>query len=159
MEEIEMEKKTTAKAAAKTTTKAAATEVKETVKTVEEVKAEPAKTEAPVEEKVETKKAPAKKAATKTAAKKETATEEKAEAKKAPAKKTTAKKEVKANVVLQFAGQEANMDVIVANAKNAFVAEGNKESDIKEIQVYVKPEEYAAYYVINQEFSGRVNLF
>ena len=128
-----MEKKTTAKTAAKTTAKAVETEVKETVKKVEEVKAEPAKTEAPVEEK--------------------------AEAKKAPAKKTAAKKEVKANVVLQFAGQEANMDVVVANAKNAFIAEGHKESEIKEIQIYVKPEEYAAYYVINQEFSGRVNLF
>ena len=51
------------------------------------------------------------------------------------------------------------MDVVVENAKNAFIAEGHKASEIKEIQVYVKPEEYAAYYVINQEFSGRVNLF
>lgn len=118
---------------------------------VEEVKAEPVKEEAVVVEK----KAPAKRTATKKATKAEAPAEEK----KAPAKKTTAKKEVKANVVLQFAGQEASIDVVVANAKNAFVAEGHKESEIKEIQIYVKPEEYAAYYVINQEFSGRVNLF
>ncbi len=34
----------------------------------------------------------------------------------------------------------------------------NKVSTIKEMQIYVKPEEYAAYYVING-VSGRINLF
>ena len=132
--------------AKKVTAKKAVAEVKETVKEVaavqvEEVKAEPVK-----EVKEEVKAEPVKEEAV-------------VVEKKAPAKKTTAKKEVKANVVLQFAGQEASIDVVVANAKNAFVAEGHKESEIKEIQIYVKPEEYAAYYVNNQEFSGRVNLF
>ena len=129
-----MEKKTTAK---KAVAKTAAVEVKEIVKKVEEVKVEAAKVEAPVVAPVE----------------------EKAEVKKTTAKKATVKKEVKANVVVQFGGQEVNMDVVVANAKNAFVAEGHKESEIKEFQIYVKPEEYAAYYVINQGFSGKVNLF
>ena len=79
--------------------------------------------------------------------------------KKAATKTTTTKKTVNPTVVVQFAGQEVSMDTVIENAKKAFEAEGNKVSSIKEIQIYVKPEEYAAYYVINGEFTGRVYLF
>lgn len=117
----------------KTTTKAAAAEVKEAVK------ATPVTTE---DKKTETtaKKAPAKRAA----AKKETAA----------AKKTTAAKtEVKETVFVQFAGAEYSLDDVKANVKKAWMAEtGKQESDIKNIQIYVKPEEHAAYYVVNGEF-------
>ena len=99
---------------------------------------------------------PAKKAATKTeAAKKETV---KKETVKKAAAKTTTKKVVNPTVLVQFGGQEVSMDTVIENAKKAFEAEGNKVSSIKEIQIYVKPEEYAAYYVING-ISGRINLF
>ena len=50
------------------------------------------------------------------------------------------------------------MATIIENAKKAFEAEGNKVSSMKEIKIYVKPEENSAYYVINGE-SGRVDLF
>ena len=37
--------------------------------------------------------------------------------------------------------------------RKEWVAEtGKKESDIKDVQIYVKPEENAAYYVVNGEF-------
>ncbi len=80
-------------------------------------------------------------------------------AKKAPAKKTAAKKAVNANVMLEFNGQSVSTDLIVENIKKAFEAEGNKLSAIKDFQVYVKPEDNAAYYVINQDITGKVNLF
>ena len=121
-----------------------------------EVKAEAVKAEPVKEEKAEVKKAPAKKAA----AKKETAKKEevkKEEVKKETTKKTT-KKAVEPAVVVQFGGQEVDMATVIENAKKAFEAEGNKVSSIKEIQIYVKPEEYAAYYVING-VSGKINLF
>ena len=143
--------------ATKKTTVAAKVETKEEASKAAEVKVEAAKVEAPVkEEKVEAKKAPAKKAATKT--------EEKAEAKKTPAKKTAtkttaAKKEVAPVVTVQFGGQEVSMDTVIANAKSAYEAAGNKVSSIKDIQIYVKPEEYAAYYVINGDVTGRIDLF
>ena len=146
-------KKTTAPAAkveTKVEAPVKAAEVKVEAKKVEAVKAEPVKAEV----KAEAKKAPAKKAEPKKAeAKKETVK------KAAPAKKaTTAKKAVEPAVVVQFGGQEVNMATVIENAKKAFEAEGNKVSSIKEIQIYVKPEEYAAYYVING-VSGRINLF
>ena len=104
----------------------------------------PAKTEEIKTEPVSTKKAPVKRAAAKKAA---------AAVKKA---------EVKEAVYIQFAGSEYNLDEIRANVKKAWTEEtGNKESDIKEVQIYVKPEEHAAYYVVNQEVAegGRkINL-
>ncbi|MBR5565949.1 MAG: hypothetical protein IKW08_07300 [Roseburia sp.] len=147
-------KKTTAPAAKVETKVAAKVEapVKEVEVKVEAVKAEPVK-----EVKEEVKKAPAKKAAAKTeTAKKETVKKE--TVKKEAAKKTTTKKSVEPAVVVQFGGQEVDMATVIENAKKAFEAEGNKVSSIKEIQIYVKPEEYAAYYVING-VSGRINLF
>lgn len=112
----------------KTTTKAAK------ATTAADVKTTPAKTEEIKTETVSTKKAPVKRAAAKKAA------------------VTVKKAEVKEAVYIQFAGSEYNLDEIRANVKKAWTEEtGNKESDIKEVQIYVKPEEHAAYYVVNQE--------
>lgn len=130
------------------------TEIKETGKNVTKA---PAKTEV---------KAPVK-AEVKTEIKTETtvpkAEEVKAEVKKAPAKKATpvkaAKAEIKTALYVQFAGNEVTEADIIDKVKAAYVAEGHKESAIKEINLYVKPEEYAVYYVINDKAIGKVNLF
>ena len=98
------------------------------------VKAE-AKAEAP---KAEAPKAEAKKAEE---PKKETA-------KKAPAKRTTAK-DIKTSVVVQFAGKEVTEKDLIAAVKKAYTKKGNKVGDIRTIEIYVKPEESAAYYVVN----------
>ena len=111
------------------------TEIKETVKNVTKA---PAKTEVKAAKKAEVKE----------------------EAKKAPAKKATpAKAEIKTALYVQFAGNEVTEADIIDKVKAAYVAEGHKESAIKEINLYVKPEEYAVYYVINDKAIGKVNLF
>ena len=137
----------TKKATTKATTKAV--EVKE-VK-VEAPVAE-VKVEAPVaevkEEKVEAKKATAKKAPAKKAATTE---------KKAPAKKAAAKAETV--ITLEFGEYTAVMANVENNVKAQFVADGNKEADIKTLNIYVKPFENSAYYVINGDITGRVDLF
>ena len=117
---------------------------KTTAKTAETTKAAvkttPVKTEEPKTETAAAKKAPAKKATTTVK-------------KTAAVKKTAEKTEVKESVFLQFAGAEYNLDDVKANVKKAWMAEtGKKESDISDIQIYVKPEEHAAYYVVNGEF-------
>ena len=122
---------------------AAAPEVKEIVKTPE-VKAEEPKKEA----------APKKTAAPKKAA----APKKEAPAKKAPAKKAPVKKEIKTAVYLQYAGKEAEVEKLVAAAKKAYVAAGHKETDIKTVEIYVKPEENTAYYVINGEGSDNYKI-
>ena len=51
------------------------------------------------------------------------------------------------------------MEEAVEKAKAQFVAEGHRESSIKSLRVYLKPEDGAAYYVINDKIAGRVDLF
>ena len=135
--------------AAEKKVEAPAAEVKAEVKT--EVKAEK-----PVAAKKETvKKAPVKKeAAKKEPAKK--APVKKAPAKKAPAKKATAKKaELKAEVTVQFADKSYTQDDLVKIAKDVWKYDlKQKVSDLTEIELYVKPEEHAAYYVMNKKFTG-----
>ena len=122
----------------------------ETVAAVEAVKTE-VKTEVKAA-KEPAKKAPAKKAAAKTETAKETT-------KKAPAKKATAKTEKVVETYVEFAGNQALLANVEASVKAAYVAEGHRESSIKTMRIYVKPEENAAYYVINDNNVGRVNLF
>lgn len=125
------------------TTKKTATKATE-VKEVKEVKAEAPKAEAAKE----VKKAPAKKA---------TAAPKKATTAKATTKKETVKKETV--ITIQHQGNEISVATIEENVKAAFVADGHKASSITTLNIYVKPEEYAAYYVINGEYTGRVYLF
>ena len=126
-----------------TTKKAAAPKaVKEEAKKVE------TKTEAKAAPKAE-KKAPAKK----------TAAAKKPAAKKAPAKKPAAKKAPAAKkevVVLQFAGKDVDVAAVVEAAKADYKA--NNKAAVKTINVYVKPEDNAAYYVVNGDVEGKVEL-
>lgn len=120
-------------------TKAVASEPEK--KTV--VKAETAK--ASTDDKVTEKKAPAKKTA-----------EKKTPAKKTTAKKATAKKEMKVTTVVQYYGKEVEEKEIIANVKKAWTKAGHKVGDIKTLELYIKPEDGAVYYVINGADGGAV---
>ena len=103
-------------------------------------------------ETVEVEEKPAK--ATKAKAEKE----EKEVAEKKPAAKRTTKKAVKTTFVVQAAGKEVSMEEAVERVKEAWTAAGNKAADLKEIAVYVKPEEEAIYYVVNGDVTGKVEF-
>ncbi len=79
-------------------------------------------------------------------------------AEKKPAAKRSTKKAVKTTFVVQASGKEFSTDELIAKVKEAWFAEGNKEADLKEIAVYVKPEEAAVYYVINNVATGKVDF-
>ena len=133
----------------KTVTKAA----KPAVET-KEVKAEETKT-------VKAEEAKAAKTTAKAAEAKTTET-----AKKAPAKKTTARKTpttkkaavVTEEVYLQYAGKEFSSADLTAKVKEIWKEMGKKAADLKDIKVYVKPEENAVYYVINGTETGAVEF-
>ena len=137
----------------------AATEVKKEEVKKEAPKAE-VKKEAPKKaevKKAEAKKAPAKKEAPKKEAPKKEAPKKEAP-KKAAAKKAPAKKaEVKETLAVQFAGKDYASDVIVKLVKDAYKATKNKAA-IKTLNVYVNTDDSRAYYVINDEFHGSVEL-
>jgi len=113
-----------------------------------------------VDTKAETKKTEVKPAETKAAPvkadeKKEPAPEKTTEKKEsaAPKKAPAAKKvEMKTAVVIQYAGKEIVAKEVLEAATKAFKA-ANKGVEIKTIEVYVKPEENVAYYVVNGEGS------
>ena len=94
-------------------------------------------------------------AAAKTTVAKTTAT--KAEEKAAPAKKPTAKKAaakaVEAKVYIEFNGAKVPVDEIVENVKATYKANGGND-EIKSLEVYVQPNESAAYFVVNGEPTG-----
>lgn len=71
--------------------------------------------------------------------------------KKTPAKKTTAPKKT-AQVVIEFAGNQYIAKEIVAKCEADYKA--NNKDAVKTIEVYVKPEEGVAYYVVNGNANG-----
>ncbi len=98
---------------------------------------------------------------------------EKKETVKTPAKKTTkakttvskaAKEETKApefkvESILQYQNIEVSEEVLVEKVTNIWVnVLGKTKKSIKDIKLYIKPEEYSAYYVINGKESGRIDL-
>lgn len=103
------------------------------------------------EEAKATKTTAAKKTATKkaetTAKKVATATAEK----KPAAKKATAKCEMQ----LQFAGKSYTQEDLMKMAKDVWKYDlKQKVGDLKTVELYVKPEESAVYYVMNKDFTG-----
>lgn len=145
------------KATAKVIAKAAPVEEKKVEVKAAEVKAEPAKKE-PVKKEAAKKAAPAKKETAKKAApaKKETA-KKAASAKKETVKKAApAKKPVVKEVVnFQFSGKSYTPDDLLKICKDVWKYDLNgKEADFKSVELYVKPEENTAYYVINGDITG-----
>ena len=125
--------------------------------------AEAKKTTTKAAEKKTAPKATVKKTAAPKAAAAKTAV--KTEAKKtAPAvKKTTTRTKkaaaVKETVSIQFAGKEYTTEQLVKIAKDVWEFDLKKDpADFKEVQLYVKPEEAKAYYVINGTEAGSFNI-
>ena len=114
------------------------------------------KTVKEVAEKTQTAAAKTADAAEKTVKKAETKV--KAAAKK-PAAKKAAKEVLKPEITVQYQNLEVTTEVVEERVKAQFAAEGHRVGTIKKLNIYVKPEEYAAYYVINDKFTGRVDLF
>lgn len=138
-------KKATAKVVAKVPAEEKKVEVKAAEVKAPEVKAE-VKKEA-VKKTPAAKKAPAKKAL---AAKKETVKKE--TVKKEPAAK---KPVVKEEVNFQFSGKSYTSEDLIRITRDVWKYDLNgKEEDIQSIELYVKPEENTAYYVINGDVTG-----
>ena len=125
--------------------------------------AEAKKTTTKAAEKKTAPKATVKKTAAPKAAAAKTAV--KTEAKKtAPAvKKTTTRTKkaaaVKETVSIQFAGKEYTTEQLVKIAKDIWEFDLKKNpADFAEVQLYVKPEEAKAYYVINGTETGSFEI-
>ena len=95
----------------------------------------------------------AKKAAKETAKTvKETAASVKKTAKKEYARQALKETYVQAN------GHEYKQSEILEKVEASFIEAGHKLTALKNLQLYIKPEDNAAYYVVNGEITGKVDL-
>lgn len=60
---------------------------------------------------------------------------------------------------LQYRDRETDMKDIAKRVTEDYVKRGNDASKIGLIQVYLKPTDYTAYYVINNSYEGKIPLF
>ena len=58
-------------------------------------------------------------------------------------------------LILQYQGADLDLQELVEKAKAMF-KEQHKRTRITDMKIYLKPEDHAAYYVINDSFDGKV---
>lgn len=84
-----------------------------------------------------------------------------AKEKEEAAKLRAAEKEKAANMkpefVLQYQGIETDMAALVEAAKADFHS-AKKRTLVTSLKLYIKPEESAAYYVINGDYNGKIEF-
>ena len=79
---------------------------------------------------------------------------------KKPAEKTTAAKAVKetkkaVKIAIQYADKEYTSEDLAKIANDVWVYDfGKKASELKDVQLFVKPEESKVYYIFNNETTG-----
>ena len=72
--------------------------------------------------------------------------------------KKAAKKDIKVKAFVEYYGKQVEEKDIIARVKKAWTKSGKKVVDIKEMDLYIKPEENAVYYVINGTETGAVEF-
>lgn len=69
---------------------------------------------------------------------------------------------MKSTLNLEYGANTVESKAIIAAAKKVWVDEGNKNRKVKDLlklDLYVKPEENAVYYVFNDDESGSFPLY
>ena len=65
---------------------------------------------------------------------------------------------MKKEITIEYGGKRIMESDIVAAVKEIWRAQGNRVADMTKLELFIKPEENAAYYVVNQETQGRVDI-
>ena len=62
-------------------------------------------------------------------------------------------------MILQFGGREIKEKDLYEKIRQIWMTGyGKKADELKSLKVYVKPEEFTAYYVINDDVTGSIDL-
>ena len=62
----------------------------------------------------------------------------------------------KKNVVIQYQGRERSEKKLLDLIYQDMIDKGIKEEEIENIDIYVKPEEQAVFYVVNKKIEGQI---
>lgn len=79
-------------------------------------------------------------------------------------KEKAGKEKAHPEVYVQYDGNEVKTADVVSRVKELYKSDGHRESSIKSLEIYLKPAEHKAYYVINKdrgskEMMGSIDLF
>lgn len=66
---------------------------------------------------------------------------------------------MKEKFFIQVQDGEKEISFLKAEAKDSWKAAGNLVKDIDTLDFYIKPSENKCYYLINEDFSGSIDLF
>lgn len=62
----------------------------------------------------------------------------------------------KKNITIQFQGRERSQENILQQIRREVLAQGIADEEIEHVDIYIKPEEQAVYYVINRQIEGKI---
>lgn len=65
---------------------------------------------------------------------------------------------MKTSMYIEFYEKQISEADLISTAKDIWKNSGKKASDLKSLNIYVKPEENKAYYVFNDDETGSFNL-
>lgn len=65
---------------------------------------------------------------------------------------------MKTTLCVEYQGRQVEDKTLISQVKALWIESGYKVKDMKELKIYIKPEESAAYYVINGDFTGSIKL-
>ncbi len=82
--------------------------------------------------------------------------EERAAAAKARAEEKQKADSMKPELFLQYQGGEVDMSALIEAAKADF-RNTKKRTLVTSMKMYIKPEEHAVYYVINERYEGKIS--
>lgn len=95
----------------------------------------------------------------KTTAAKKTTTRKTAAAKKTTRKTAAKKAEPVTEVYVQYWGKEIHTSEVADRIKKIWTEDmGKKASELKDLKIYIKPEDNGAHYVINGDVTGFIGL-
>ena len=66
---------------------------------------------------------------------------------------------VKVDFELQYRDMETDMQSIAHRVAEDYARRGNDPDKIEKLNIYLKPTDFTAYYVINDIYEGKVPLF
>ena len=66
--------------------------------------------------------------------------------------------EPQTTIFVEYQGRQVRLDDLVTAVKHHWGASGQKSADLKSLELYVKPEDSAVYYVANGSVEGKVSF-
>ncbi len=71
---------------------------------------------------------------------------------------SSVRNDISRKLFVQFWGKEFDDEQLFKIAEECYQADGNKDK-VKDVKLYVKPEESKAYFIVNDKYEGNVVLY